>query len=306
MLGKDKMILDLVVALFVGGLIGLVTNGIAIKMLFRPLNTIYIGKLKLPFTPGLIPKEKPRIAMAIGEIVSRDLLSTETLRDTLLSDSMKSNLNTKMDQIIEKYTSTDDTISTLAEKYFSSSVVLEKLKSAEKSLALTITKKAIEQDIGKSVVDYAYDEIISNTKPILKGLTSSALNSIKQPFAGKINGMIEEKSRPLIEKFIADQADELLQMPLKEIADKYQDKIPQIKLYIWNLYEDIITNKLDDILKTVDISEVIQNKVNELDLIELEKIIMSLMKKELNALIWLGGLLGVVMGLINVLYNLIV
>lgn len=300
------MILDLVVALFVGGLIGLVTNGIAIKMLFRPLNTIYIGKLKLPFTPGLIPKEKPRIAMAIGEIVSRDLLSTETLRDTLLSDSMKSNLNTKMDQIIEKYTSTDDTISTLAEKYFSSSVVLEKLKSAEKSLALTITKKAIEQDIGKSVVDYAYDEIISNTKPILKGLTSSALNSIKQPFAGKINGMIEEKSRPLIEKFIADQADELLQMPLKEIADKYQDKIPQIKLYIWNLYEDIITNKLDDILKTVDISEVIQNKVNELDLIELEKIIMSLMKKELNALIWLGGLLGVVMGLINVLYNLIV
>lgn len=300
------MIIDIVIALFVGGLIGLVTNGIAIKMLFRPLNTIYIGKLKLPFTPGLIPKEKPRIAMAIGEIVSRDLLSTETLRDTLLSDSMKSNLNTKMDQIIEKYTSTDDTISTLAEKYFSSSVVLEKLKSAEKSLALTITKKAIEQDIGKSVVDYAYDEIISNTKPILKGLTSSALNSIKQPFAGKINGMIEEKSRPLIEKFIADQADELLQMPLKEIADKYQDKIPQIKLYIWNLYEDIITNKLDDILKTVDISEVIQNKVNELDLIELEKIIMSLMKKELNALIWLGGLLGVVMGLINVLYNLIV
>ncbi len=300
------MILDIIVALFVGGLIGLVTNGIAIRMLFRPLRPVYIGKLKLPFTPGLIPKEKMRIATAIGEIVSRDLLNIETLGSTLLSDSMKSHINTKMDQMINSYTSTDDTISTLAGKFISDSVIHEKIRTAEKSLALTITKKAIEQDIGKSIVDYAYEEIISKTKPFLKGLTSSALNSVKQPFAGKINGMIEEKSAPLVEKFIAEQAAELLQMPLKDIVEKYQDKIPQIKLYVWNLYEDIITNKLEDILKAVDISEVIQNKINDLDLIELEKMIMSLMKKELNALIWLGGLLGVVMGLINILYDLII
>ena len=299
------MILDILVALFVGGLIGLVTNGIAIRMLFRPLKPVYIGKLKLPFTPGLIPKEKPRIATAIGEIVSRDLLNMETLGSTLLSDSMKSHINTKMDQMISRYASSNDTISTLAGKFISDSVIHEKIKTAEKSLALTITKKAIEQDIGKSIVEYAYEEIISKTKPFLKGLTSSALNSVKQPFAIKINGMIEEKSGPLVEKFIAEQAEELLQMSLKDIVVKYQDKIPQIKLYVWNLYEDIIRNKLEDILKAVDISEVIQNKINDLDLIELEKMIMLLMKKELNALIWLGGLLGVVMGLINILYNLI-
>ena len=300
------MILDIAVALFVGGLIGLVTNGIAIRMLFRPLKPIYIGKLKLPFTPGLIPKEKSRIATAIGEIVSRDLLNMETLGSTLLSDSMKSHINARMDQTISRYASTDDTISTLVGKFISDSLIYEKIKKAEKSLALTITKKAIEQDIGKSIVDYAYEEIISKTKPFLKGLTSSALNSVKQPFAGKINGMIEEKSGPLVEKFVAEQAEGLLQMPLKDIVEKYQDKIPQIKLYVWNLYEDIITNKLEDILKAVDISEVIKNKINDLDLIELEKMIMSLMKKELNALIWLGGLLGVVMGLINIIYDLIV
>lgn len=299
------MILDILVALFVGGLIGLVTNGIAIRMLFRPLRPVYIGKLKLPFTPGLIPKEKSRIATAIGEIVSRDLLNMETLGSTLLSDSMKSHINTKMDQMISRYASSNDTISTLAEKFISDSVIHEKIRTAEKSLALTITKKAIEQDIGKSIVEYAYEEIISKTKPFLKGLTSSALNSVKQPFAIKINGMIEEKSGPLVEKFIAEQAEELLHMPLKDIIEKYQDKIPQIKLFVWNMYEDVIRNKLEEILKAVDISEVIQNKINDLDLIELEKMIMLLMKKELNALIWLGGLLGVVMGLINILYNLI-
>jgi uncharacterized membrane protein YheB (UPF0754 family) len=300
------MIIDILVALFVGGAIGLVTNGIAIRMLFRPLKPVYIGKIKLPFTPGLIPKEKSRIATAIGEIVSRDLLNMETLGSTLLSDTMKSQINAKMDQMISKYASTDDTISTLAGKFISDSIIHEKIKRAEKTLALTITKKAIEQDIGKSIVDYAYEEIISKTKPFLKGLTSSALKSVKQPFAGKINGMIEEKSGPLVEKFIAEQAEELLQMPIKDIIEKYQDKIPQIKLYVWNIYEDIITNKLEEILKAVDISEVIQNKVNDLDLIELEQMIMLLMKKELNALIWLGGLLGVVMGMINILYDLII
>jgi len=299
------MVFDIIIALLVGGLIGLVTNGIAIKMLFRPLNPVYIGKFKLPFTPGLIPKEKQRIAAAIGKVVSGDLLNKETLKSTLLSDSMKNRLNIKMDQIIERYASSGDTAETLIEKLISGDVIREKLESAQKSLALIITKKAVEHDIGNTIVEYAYDEIISNTKPFLKGLTSSALNSVKKPFAQKINGMIEEKSVPLVEKFISDQAEELLRMPLNELINKYRDKIPFIKLYIWNLYEDIITNRLDDILVVVDISTVIQNKINDLDLIELEKIIMSLAKKELNALIWLGGLLGAFMGLINVIFDMI-
>ena len=46
----------------IGGIIGLITNGIAIRMLFRPLKAIKVWGLTLPFTPGLIPKEKPRIA----------------------------------------------------------------------------------------------------------------------------------------------------------------------------------------------------------------------------------------------------
>jgi uncharacterized membrane protein YheB (UPF0754 family) len=79
----------------VGGLIGLITNGLAIRMLFRPMKPVYIGKFRLPFTPGLIPKERPRLAKSIGEVISRDLLNKETLRDTLLSDSMRENIYSK-------------------------------------------------------------------------------------------------------------------------------------------------------------------------------------------------------------------
>ncbi len=299
------MNIQMITGPLIGGLIGLITNGIAIKMLFRPLKPIYIGKFRLPFTPGLIPKEKPRIAKAIGEIVSRDLLDRDTLRSTLLTDSMREQLFEKIDGMLSRHTETEDTISIIIESFIPKDTIDDKLQKAEKTLAATITKKAIEQDIGKTIVDYAYEEIISKTKPILKGLTSSALNSVKQPFAGKINGMIEEKSGPIVEKFIAEQADELLRMPIKDIIEKYQDKIPEFKLGFWNVYENVINNKLEDILNTVNISDVIHKKINELDLLELEKIIMSLMKNELNALVWLGGLLGIIMGFINVIIGLL-
>ncbi|NET52465.1 MAG: DUF445 family protein, partial [Merismopedia sp. SIO2A8] len=45
----------LVVPPIVGGVIGYFTNDLAIQMLFRPYNAIYVGDRKLPFTPGLIP-----------------------------------------------------------------------------------------------------------------------------------------------------------------------------------------------------------------------------------------------------------
>ena len=60
------MNLEILIPPLVGGVIGYITNDIAIKMLFHPRKAIYIGKWKLPFTPGLIPKEKHRVAKSIG------------------------------------------------------------------------------------------------------------------------------------------------------------------------------------------------------------------------------------------------
>ncbi|MGI6669878.1 MAG: DUF445 domain-containing protein [Acetivibrionales bacterium] len=299
------MNIRIIISPLVGGLIGLVTNGLAIRMLFRPLKPVYIGKLKLPFTPGLIPKERPYLAKAIGDVISRDLLDEETLKNTLLSDTMKSHIFTKIDEVADTYGKTGDTVETVLEKLASKDVIRDKLDASKEILSLTIVQKAIEQDIGKGIVDYACEEIVSKAKPILRTLTKSALNSVKEPVARKINVLIEEKSSPVIERFIGDQAEEILKMPVSDIIERYHDKIPGIKQYVWKTYEDIIANKLAGVLETVNISEVVCSKINELDLQELERIIMVLMKKELNALIWLGGLLGMIMGLIGELVEFI-
>lgn len=82
----------LIILTVVGGLIGWMTNVIAIKLLFRPFNPI-----KIPLTPfvihGLIPKRKKDIAKNIGDTVENELLSIEDIIDRFIE-------NENMDDII--------------------------------------------------------------------------------------------------------------------------------------------------------------------------------------------------------------
>ena len=82
------MELSYILAPIIGGIIGYITNDIAIRMLFRPHKAKYVCGMKIPFTPGIIPKEKGRIASAIGESISENLMNKDVLERNLLSDAM--------------------------------------------------------------------------------------------------------------------------------------------------------------------------------------------------------------------------
>jgi uncharacterized membrane protein YheB (UPF0754 family) len=63
-----------------GSIIGYFTNDIAIKMLFRPYRAIYLGKRKLPFTPGLIPSNQERLAQKVADTIMGSLLTPGELQ----------------------------------------------------------------------------------------------------------------------------------------------------------------------------------------------------------------------------------
>jgi uncharacterized membrane protein YheB (UPF0754 family) len=65
----------------VGGIIGYFTNDIAIKMLFRPYKAIYIGGRRIPFTPGLIPRNQERLAKNISDTIMGSLLTPDELQN---------------------------------------------------------------------------------------------------------------------------------------------------------------------------------------------------------------------------------
>lgn len=65
----------------VGGVIGYFTNDIAIKMLFRPYRARYIGDRRIPFTPGLIPRNQERLAKRISDTIMGSLLTPDELQN---------------------------------------------------------------------------------------------------------------------------------------------------------------------------------------------------------------------------------
>jgi uncharacterized membrane protein YheB (UPF0754 family) len=64
----------------IGAIIGFVTNDIAIRMLFRPLTEKRIFGIRIPFTPGIIPRQRRHLASSIGRMVSDELLTEDAVR----------------------------------------------------------------------------------------------------------------------------------------------------------------------------------------------------------------------------------
>ena len=83
----------------VGALIGYITNDIAIKMLFRPLKAKYLGPVKIPFTPGIIPRQREKLADSIGLMVSRELITEDAIRRQISSPTFQSTLSKRIGEL---------------------------------------------------------------------------------------------------------------------------------------------------------------------------------------------------------------
>ncbi|MFP4429687.1 MAG: DUF445 family protein [Spirochaetaceae bacterium] len=72
-----------------GAIIGYVTNYIAIRMLFRPLTEKRVLGMRIPFTPGIIPRQRVALAESIGKMVSTQLITEETVRGHLQGEGFQ-------------------------------------------------------------------------------------------------------------------------------------------------------------------------------------------------------------------------
>ena len=83
-------ILHYIAGPLIGALIGYCTNYIAVKMLFHPNHEVKVLGRTLPFTPGVIPKNNPRLAHAIGETVANVLLTKEDIAGLITDERVDS------------------------------------------------------------------------------------------------------------------------------------------------------------------------------------------------------------------------
>ncbi|RMD47111.1 MAG: DUF445 family protein, partial [Aquificota bacterium] len=87
---------------FIGAFIGYITNWLAIKMLFRPFEKKRIFGVKIPFTPGLIPREREKIAENISETIIKHLLPEKKLLEMLDKSRYQDRIKVRIKLIIDE------------------------------------------------------------------------------------------------------------------------------------------------------------------------------------------------------------
>lgn len=294
--------LEIIAAPVVGGLIGLITNGIAIKMLFRPLHPVRIGKYTLPFTPGLIPKEKERIARAIGQTVGGNLLDAETIQKALVSDNLRSALNKKIDTVIDRLGMEEGTVADFLEKRGIRGALDNSVDHVGDSISDYLASYLSEQRIGDEIVETAIEKITESLNSMVAKLAEPALEKARPGIAKKVDEMLIRECPGLVKGYIGQEYDQWMDKPVREAAIYLWEKKDAIKDKIWELYAELLSEKSEQFIRKLDVATIVEEKINEFDASYLEKLIMGIARKELNALVWIGGLLGMLIGFVNLLF----
>ncbi len=295
---------SIIIEPLVGAIIGYITNWIAIKMMFRPLKPIKLFGFKLPFTPGIIPKNKERIAKSIGIAISDNLLTNSDLQDILLSDEIKEKLKENIKKYLDESEGKNTTIKELLFSIISENELNNTLEAIATSISTNICNAVLEADLARLITDQI--ELVAKEKMKKSFLGMLGGNSLISSYTSEIyeglDTYIKENSYDAIHNMVDKEIKKYEKMNIKNIVTNLdKSNIDSTEILI-NIYEKAITNKLNSILENINISQMITNKINNMEVLELEKLILSIMKKELNALVNLGAIIGFILGLTNLLF----
>lgn len=297
---------NLLMAPLLGGVIGYITNGIAIKMLFRPLKPVYVFGKQLPFTPGLIPKEKTRIARSVGNVISKQLLNEEVFAKVLLKEEICKGIESKIDEFIKYNAHNAETFESLASRLVTKERTIYFKTEAEEMITKAIYEEVTQMELGQVVVDKALEAFkegkFGALGPLSLFLNSSMLESLGTKLAPVIDEMVAQESEEMIRRGVENKMEALLQSTVGDVVSKADIYGELIKSIVLKSYDYIVRKKLGDVLETINIAKVVEERIAEFDPLELERLILEIMNKELKAIIWLGALLGAIMGCIMYIF----
>lgn len=280
----------------IGAVIGYCTNYIAVKMLFYPRNEVRIGGHKLPFTPGAIPKGKPRLAKTVGHVVANTLLTEEDIRQKILSpeteeavvDKIMAELSKKiyvgMGRICSNYEEYGDLKTNLSDAF--TDQIMDSIGKID-------LKHTVVTEAGRVI-----KEKVSGTM-LAMFLSDEMLNSFIQPVGAELENYIALNGRDFVQKEVNEKIMVFEQKSILDLCREMNLQEEKIRDTVRSIYRSASADAVNGVLKNVDISAMIEDKINDMKTEELEKVVLTVMKKELDTIVNLGALIGLILGSLN-------
>ncbi|KFZ26265.1 MAG: hypothetical protein KQ78_01510 [Candidatus Izimaplasma bacterium HR2] len=92
-------VIRLSLMIVIGGFIGWITNKVAIKLLFRPVNPVKILFFRFQ---GVFPKRKDQMAISLADTIENELLSKEVIFNKILNEENLENIKANLKETLKK------------------------------------------------------------------------------------------------------------------------------------------------------------------------------------------------------------
>ncbi len=249
--------------LSVGGLIGYLTNWLAITMLFKPAR-------KRPILGhGLVPAQKDRIAYRLAQAVSEDLINPEIIKLKISESGVISKyreLSTRYVQSILDDPDFREELKGWVVNYVDDMIADSEIRAAIAEKIIREIDNALE---GKSI-----EKVAIRAYSYIRG---QEMQDIVEEALGKLPGSVERG---------LDKLDVLLNtLPAK--LDEHSETI-----------ENIVTSLLYRLINQLDVHRLVEDNLKSYDEQHISNIIKGATNEQLLYIQYLGAVLGVIGGFV--------
>ena len=330
----QEYVINIIISIVIGGVIGGGTNRLAIAMLFRPHHTVRIGSWTLPFTPGLIPKRRHELAHQLGRTVREYLVNGEALNRTVRNPIVQDHI---VDWIKKEWRNAPhDRIRRFIAREEAKLQLQRDLRIGD------WFQQDTKQEIKKQVAHWAprVNEWVIRYLASEKG--TATLRNVygdwkrTQGWVGRLTGalldegkMAEKSKAFLIERLATPQGIDMMRTLLGHGVDTVFDwrvcdvldwvegnakrSFPDWEETVEELIERVVPyglNRLaahgEEWLDLLQLDTLVAEQIETFSLVKLEEMIVRVAKKELSLITWIGVLIGSIIGFCQGLIAIIV
>jgi len=260
--GQTYVVEGLLRIVAVSGMIGFLTNWVAITMLFNPRTVRPI------FGQGLIPAQRERVIYRLATAVSEELINEEIIKQKI-----------EENQIIPKYRE-------LAMSVARGVLEDPEFRSDLKSLTADYVETVLTSDeVRKRIVEYVIEKIEAYVGEGVGGMALKAYRYLNEDdFKRRVDKAIHGIPGQL--DGVLDEVDLLLDKVPEKIEARAED------------IEEFATRVVLGFVENLDVYDMVMSNMMAYDESRLEALIKNSSNEQLNYIKYLGGVLGAVGGLV--------
>jgi hypothetical protein len=246
----------------VSGLIGFLTNWLAVTMLFQPRQERPV------FGQGLIPAQKERVAWRLSEAISEDLINEDVIKEKI-----------RRSRIVRRY----------REK------AVQAMHAVARDEAFRRDLKALAESYAQRVLRApAVQKKIARF--IIERLEAQAGEGLGGVILGAYRTLGERDFRRRIDALVARLPESV--EPALEEMDYLLDRLPAHLEKRSGRFEEATTRLVLRFVEDLDVQQMVRERMAAYDEQKLERLFKKTSNEQLNYIKYLGGILGTVGGLV--------